>query len=297
MANKNLDLRKLNAGNVSRVNRSESLTKFLNRIRSTEALTKEQEDEVFDLIKNGTEDEAQKAKNALATSNQKFVYAVAKRYSNDDSIVQDLVQVGMIGLLYAIDSFDPTAGNRFLTYAVHYIRREIVNFYSTDFNSIQKTNSSRTQYILPKVRNDFYAREGRYPTEIEIIDILDKEYGLKISEVEDLYDVRVDSINSVFDDSDDNCFENSDEFNSATASLNDYVKTEDNDYNHSVLMSLLNTLPEREKNILLMSFGIGYDYELTNDTIGEKLGMTSERVRQLKESAIKKLNTLATHTI
>lgn len=286
---KSINIQRLNSSNISRMNMSESLDKFLTRIRKSENLTQEEELKIFDVIKNGTEKEVADAKNALVTSNQRFVYAVAKRYSNDDNDVMDLVQQGNIGLLIAIDSFDVTKGNRFLTYAVHYIRREITSFITSDMNIIQKTNWAKTLYNLPKVKNEFFAKEGRYPTDDEIMDIMSSDYNLKITHEDDLRDLRIESISVSYDDSNENTFENSTEFTNATASYNNYENVIEQENVKRMCKCLMNSLSEIEQKVIKMAFGIDSDYAISPEVISEYIGLTAERVRQIINTSLMKM--------
>lgn len=264
------------------------ISDYLKDINRYKVLSATEEADVIKRIKAGDE----KAKDELIAANQRFVYAVAKRYGNEDNVL-DLVNEGNIGLMQAIESFDETKGNRFLSHAIWYIRRAINAYLNDDNLLIRRTNNTKTVYKISKIRSKFYAENGRYPDVDELANILETEYGMKIKDKNDLLDVITISISTCFDDEDTRAFENTPFFNDKTAIENDYQKEIEDEHTSSVSGILISSLTEREQTIVKMAFGIGYNKEFTNAEIGEDLGMSSERVRQLKNGAIKKMQQTA----
>ena len=265
-----------------------ALSTYLKEINRYKVLSRSEEEDLIKKMRAGDDE----ARNKLISANQRFVYAVAKRYANEDNIL-DLVNEGNIGLMTALDTFDITKGNRFLSYAIWYIRREINAYLNNDNLLVRKTNNSKTAYKMSKIKAKYFNENNRYPDIHEIADILEKEFGLKIKDTNDLLDVTSVSINTCFDDEDERAFENSPDFSSKTSVENDYVGEMDQEYNNSATEALISTLTDREQTIVKMSFGIGYNKEYTNAEIGEEIGMSSERVRQLKNGAIEKMKKLA----
>lgn len=261
-----------------------TISTYLKEINQYKVLTQAEEAELVDKMLAGDEE----AKNKLIAHNQRFVYAVAKRYGNDENVL-DLVNEGNIGLIQALDTFDKSKGNRFLSYAIWYIRREINAYLNNDNLLIRKTNNTKTVYKLSKIKSKFFAEHNRYPDVDEIAAILEEEYGLKIKDKTDLLDITTTSINTCFDDEDSRAFENTPYFTERTAVENDYQEEIDKDYNTAVSGALMSILSEREQTIIKMSFGIGYNKEYTNHEIAEEIGMSSERVRQIKNAAIAKM--------
>ena len=127
----------------------------------------------------------------------------------------------------------------------------------------------------------------------EISAILEAEYGVKIKDKTDLLDISTTSINTCYDDEDSRAFENTPYFTEKTSVENEFQDEVENEYNSAVSGALMSVLTEREQTIVKMAFGIGYNKEFTNAEIGEDLGMSSERVRQLKNGAIKKMQQTA----
>ena len=275
----NLKGKKNNFVEVDRI-----LGDYLNDINKYKILTPAEETDLLMRIKAGDEE----ARKKLISHNLRFVYSVAKNYANEDNLT-DLITAGNIGLIQALDSFEIERGNRFLSHAVWYIRREINAFLNTDGLLIRKTNNTKTVYKISKIRSSFFAENNRYPTVNELANILEKEYGMKIKDKNDLLDVTIASISTCYDDEDSKTFENSPEFTEKTAVENDYERSISDEYQSSLSKELLEALSDRERTIIKMAFGMGYNKEFTNAEIGEAIGMSSERVRQLKHGAIEKL--------
>ena len=229
-------------------------------------------------------------RNEIISRNQRFVYAIAKRYYNGDTdLLLDVINEGNVGLLIAFDSYELSTGNRFCSYAVWYIRRQINHFLTTVNVTVRSTNNNKVLPKVKKIKAAFFTENGRYPTDAEIIDLLEKA-GVVLQNESDINGVQMEYIDAAIgDDDDDTVLENSPEFAVRTATMNDYeAKTED-EFRSSALKMALSSLNDREKVIVMMSNGIGYDKEYTNKEIGERLNLCAERVRQIKGEAIKKL--------
>jgi RNA polymerase primary sigma factor len=264
------------------------LNDFLKDINKYNVLSHTEETELAERMKAGDE----QAREKLISANQRFVYAIAKRYGNDDNVL-DLVNEGNKGLMTALDSYDPEKKNRLLSYAVWYITRDILAYLNGENVLIRKTNNTKTVYKIPKIKEKFYAEHNRYPDVDELAEILESEYGLKIKDKTDLLDISTTSINTCFDDEDARAFENTPYFTEKTAVDNDYVSEMSEEHNSIISGTLISSLTEKEQTIIKMSFGIGYNKEYTNAEIGEVVGMSGERVRQLRNGAIEKMKKLA----
>ena len=270
-------------GDKSYVTRTDAINQFLRQINKYKVLSATEERELFKRLKGGDES----ARDEIIKHNQRFVFAVAKTYASDERVL-DLVNEGNIGLIQAIDTYDYTKDNRFLSYAVWYIRRSINAYVVNDELFIHKTNNTKTIYHINKLKSAFFNENGRYPTEEELIGLLN-EKGIKINDATDLYDLRINSINTNYDDEDGNAFENSAFFTSRTSIKNEYEDDMDKEYNSAMSGALLSILNERERSIIEYAYGIGHCKSYTNNEIGNELGMSAERVRQLKNAALKKM--------
>lgn len=266
----------------------QTINAYLKDINRYKVLTAAEEAELVKKMREGDES----AREKLVTANLRFVYAVAKRYANSDNLL-DLVQEGNTGLLTALNAFDPEKGTRFLSCAVWYITRSILAHINGDNALIRKTNNTKTVYKIPKIKEKFYTENNRYPDMDELAAILEADYGLKIKDKTDLLDVSTTSITTCFDDEDARAFENTPYFTEKTAVDNDYLPEMDKEFNSVVSGTLMSSLTEREQTIVKMAFGIGYNKEYTNAEIADEIGMSSERVRQLKNESIEKMRKLA----
>ena len=266
----------------------QTINAYLKDINRYKVLSADEEAELVKRMREGDES----AREKLVTANLRFVYAVAKRYANSDNLL-DLVQEGNTGLLTALNAFDPEKGTRFLSCAVWYITRSILAHINGDNALIRKTNNTKTVYKIPKIKEKFYTENNRYPDMDELAAILEADYGLKIKDKADLLDVSTTSITTCFDDEDARAFENTPYFTEKTAVDNDYLPEMDKEFNSVVSGTLMSSLTEREQTIVKMAFGIGYNKEYTNAEIADEIGMSSERVRQLKNESIEKMRKLA----
>ena len=266
----------------------QTINAYLKDINRYKVLSAAEEAELVKRMREGDES----AREKLVTANLRFVYAVAKRYANSDNLL-DLVQEGNTGLLTALNAFDPEKGTRFLSCAVWYITRSILAHINGDNALIRKTNNTKAVYKIPKIKEKFYTENNRYPDMDELAAILETDYGLKIKDKADLLDVSTTSITTCFDDEDARAFENTPYFTEKTAVDNDYLPEMDKEFNSEVSGTLMSSLTEREQTIIKMAFGIGYNKEYTNAEIADEIGMSSERVRQLKNGSIEKMRKLA----
>jgi len=231
-----------------------------------------------------------KIKKEIAERNQRFVFAVAKRYNNGD-ILSDLVSVGTIGLYEALDSYNWESGTKFTSFAIWYIRRSILAYLNKENYMVRKPGSFSIHTKVKKIENEFFLNNGRKPTSIEIMDILKRDYNIKLNNDTDLYSAQMEYIDSaVSDDDSDYTFENSPEFAIATASTNSFEKKIDDEKLSLTLKNAISALNDRDKKIILMSYGLFDGKEYTNEEIGDMLGICKERVRQIKNSAIKKMS-------
>lgn len=269
-------------------NWNESVISYLNDIRKYEVLSPEEEVATFEIIKNGTEEESIAARQKIIMGNQRFIYAVAKEYAKGNDIM-DIINEGNKGMNDAIDRFDLTRGMRFISYAVWYIRRAIVSHITNDGTMVRSTNKQKLMGILPRVKEKFIQENYREPEPYEIIEILDKDYGIKIKEDEDVYDMAISSISDTMVGENDSPSPSQIEFETTTASRNGYEETMDAESNAYLVTRLLSVCTEKEQKLIKMLYGIGYDGPVSPEDVAEEMNMTRTRVMQLKKSIIKKM--------
>ena len=269
--------------------RTETLTRYYEDIRKYDVMSEEKEVEMFNLFKNGNKQEQEYARNFIINANQRFVVAMAKRFATNENIL-DLISEGNIGLIEAMKDFDVTKGNKFITFAVWYVRRAINNYCINYGNLVKKTNLSKTYHVIAQATNKFIQTEYRQPTLEELLEIVNKEHKADIKSIEDIIDTKISSIDEGFNSEDDDAvFGEMSLYNSYSSSFNEYEKISNDDFNNKLISSMLGKLPEREKTIIKMVFGIGYYREYELQEIAEELGLTTERVRQIKNSVLKEI--------
>jgi RNA polymerase sigma factor (sigma-70 family) len=291
--------------------RTEAVKRFLSDIQKTKVITSAEEKSLFSKYEDSVnrvnevkasnmpaataaniiakEEKLQnEIRNEIILRNQRFNFAVAKRFNNGD-ILMDLVNVGTIGMYEAFQKYDYKEGVRFCSFAVWYIRRAINAYLVKENLSVRTTNNTRIMPKVKKIENDFFLKNGRKPSGVEVMDILMDKYGIEVAVESDIYGTRMESIDAYFGDETDNTFDKSEEYNNATASYNDYENEVENESLSLSMRRAMKVLSERERTIICMANGIGYNKDYKDKEIGEELGLTSERVRQLRNSAQTKL--------
>ena len=293
------------------IERTDTLKRFYSDVRACKLITEDEENEIFreyiSLKENvecarkqgerekaqQLESEARKLRDTIAKANLRFVISIARTYSRGfGEELSDLIEEGNIGLINAIESFSPETGNKFTTYAVHYIRREINAFKLDKGELVRKNNISKTYHVMSKVTNKFIQENQREPTSQELMECINEMYpSMNIREASDLLQVRVSSIDEPTDDDDEGSVGGLMAYNNVSASSNAYESVSDHEHTSSLINSLLNGLKEQERSILKMYFGIDTPYNNAYDSqkIASIVGLTPARVRQIIAESKEKL--------
>jgi RNA polymerase primary sigma factor len=259
---------------------SASLDKYLQEIGREELITAEEEVILAKKIKDGD----QKALEKLTRANLRFVVSVAKQYQNQGLSLPDLINEGNLGLIKAARRFDETRGFKFISYAVWWIRQSILQALAEQsrivrlpLNQVGSLNKINKAYS--KLEQEF----EREPSAEELADILD----LPIDKVSDTMKVSGRHVSM------DAPFANGEESSLLDVLVNfDSPKADNGLMNESLSREIdraLSTLTERERDVVKLFFGIGLNHGLTLEEIGDKFDLTRERVRQIKEKAIRRL--------
>lgn len=296
--------------NTNYIERSNTLVDYYKDVQQYDVLDERKEKKLFKELKelkelreeyikendNITAKECEKEINSIrdkiANANLRFVISVAKVYATNDNI-SDLISEGNIGLMEAIDSYDMDKNTKFSSWAVFYIRRQINLYRQEDGEIIRKHNISKTFHIIANVTNKFIQDNGREPSSDELMEYVNDMYpNLEIKDHTDLIKLNVIRIDSVGDsDEDESNVGNVITYDTVSASSNNYEKEIEMEHKKEMITSMLHTLSDREKKIMKMYFGIDQPNgsSLSADEIGEEVGLTNNRVRQIIAECIDKL--------
>lgn len=230
----------------------------------------------------------------LVESNLRFVLSVAKMYSRDALVVEDLIQVGNIGLVDAAERFDPSKGFKFISFAVWHIRKEMIK-YLADNSRIVRLPQNKGQ-LMAKIRegsNHLYSTLGREPTDIELIDWVKERTNLAHTLDEDTLkviiatDMKASSLDMQFDVEDSSSSTLMDRLDSGPT---DVSRNEYSDHQKQLLDKLLSKLGPYDRYVVEEYFGLNeLKFERTTPSIAYDLEATSEAVRVRLKKALRKL--------
>jgi len=258
---------------------SESLEKYLQEIGKEELLSTDEEVDLAQRIRKGD----RKALERLTKANLRFVVSVAKQYQNQGLSLPDLINEGNLGLIKAAEKFDETRGFKFISYAVWWIRQSILQAIAEQSRIVRvPLNQVGSVNKINRMLSKFEQENERRPSIDEISEEIDLPEG-KVDEAL-MANTRHVSVDAPFVDGEDN-------------SLLDVLVNDDAPMADKQLVveslrleiaAVLQTLNERERSVISAFYGIGQP-EMTLEEIGTKYGLTRERVRQIKEKAIRRL--------
>ena len=259
---------------------SQSLDKYLQEIGKVDLLTPEQEIELAIRIKSGD----RTALETLTKANLRFVVSVAKQYQNQGLSLGDLINEGNLGLIKAAKRFDETRGFKFISYAVWWIRQSILQALAEQSRIVRlPLNRVGALNKIGKAYSNLEQEFEREPNASELANELDMD----ISEVADTLKIsgRHVSMDAPFAQGEDNrlldVIQNDQQPNPDFTLMNESLKAE--------IERALSTLSEREAEVISLYFGLNKEHSMTLEEIGEKFNLTRERVRQIKEKAIRRL--------
>jgi RNA polymerase primary sigma factor len=262
---------------------SQSLDKYLQEIGRVELLTGDEEIDIAKQIKRGGE-EGQRAMERLTKANLRFVVSVAKQYQNQGLSLGDLINEGNLGLIKAAKRFDETRGFKFISYAVWWIRQSILQALAEQSRIVRlPLNRVGALNKIGKKYSELEQAYEREPTSAELAEQLE----MSMTEVTDTIKIsgRHLSVDAPFNDGEDN-------------RLLDVLPNDQQPPPDQGLMAeslrvevrrALSTLSDREAEVVRLYFGLDNEHSLTLEEIGERFNLTRERVRQIKEKAIRRL--------
>lgn len=255
---------------------------YMRDISRHKPLSREKEKEVFAHVKKGE----RWAINKIINSNLRFVINVASKYRGQGLDIDDLINIGNTGLIRAVESFDLTKGTKFISYAVWWIRQSILKGLAQHSRTIRlPLNKVQLVAKIKKSENNLPSRVGRSPTLKELSD----SCGGDVSLVDELLSIekRIGSIDVEISGEDGKKTPLSesikDEYGEPTTNLVD--KIEEKEY----ISQLMENLTERERFAIESIFGLRDGEMSTLEEISRVIGLSKERVRQIKCVAIKKM--------
>lgn len=259
---------------------SQSLDKYLQEIGKVDLLTPDEEVELAKRIREGD----QLALEKLTKANLRFVVSVAKQYQNQGLSLGDLINEGNLGLIKAAQRFDETRGFKFISYAVWWIRQSILQALAEQSRIVRlPLNRVGSLNKISKTYSELEQRFNREPSPEE----LSEELELPTTEIVDTLKVsgRHVSMDAPFIQGEENCLldvlENDTEDSPDSELITDSLRRE--------IQRALSTLTSREADVVTLYFGLNGEHLLTLEEIGERFNLTRERVRQIKEKAIRRL--------
>jgi RNA polymerase primary sigma factor len=259
---------------------SQSLDKYLQEIGKVNLLTPEQEIELAVKIKKGD----QQAMELLTKANLRFVVSVAKQYQNQGLSLGDLINEGNLGLIKAAKRFDETRGFKFISYAVWWIRQSILQALAEQARIVRlPLNRVGALNKIGKAYSNLEQEFEREPNAAELANELDMD----VSEVADALKIsgKHISMDAPFTQGEENrlldVIQNDDQPTPDFTLMTESLKAE--------IDRALSSLSEREAEVIKLYFGLNKEHSLTLEEIGERFNLTRERVRQIKEKAIRRL--------
>ena len=258
---------------------SASLDKYLQEIGHEELLTTDQEVELAQRIRKGDK----RALERLTKANLRFVVSVAKQYQNQGLSLPDLINEGNVGLIKAAEKFDETRGFKFISYAVWWIRQSILQAIAEQSRLVRlPLNQVGSVNKITRELNKFEQEHERKPSVDEIAERVDLPED-KIADAMKANSRHVSTDAPIADGEDSSMidFLAGDSSNTDRELAIESLKAE--------VSRILKLLTDKEQKVLRAFFGIDGSPEMTLDEIGEKYNLTRERVRQIKEKALRRL--------
>ncbi len=259
---------------------SQSLDKYLQEIGKVDLLTPDEEVILAQKIRDGD----QLSLERLTKANLRFVVSVAKQYQNQGLSLGDLINEGNLGLIKAAQRFDETRGFKFISYAVWWIRQSILQALAEQSRIVRlPLNRVGSLNKISKTFSELEQKFEREPSPEELAEVLE----VSTSEVVDTLKIsgRHVSMDAPFVQGEENSLldvlENDSEDKPDSGLINDSLRRE--------VQRALSTLTQREADVVTLYFGLNGEHALTLEEIGEKFNLTRERVRQIKEKAIRRL--------
>ncbi|CAN5304293.1 RNA polymerase sigma factor RpoD/SigA [soil metagenome] len=259
---------------------SQSLDKYLQEIGKVDLISAQEEVELAKRIKEGDQIALEK----LTKANLRFVVSVAKQYQNQGLSLGDLINEGNLGLIKAAQRFDETRGFKFISYAVWWIRQSILQALAEQSRIVRlPLNRVGSLNKISKTFSELEQKFEREPSPDELAEVLEVTTDEVVATMK--ISGRHVSMDAPFVSGEENSLldvlENDGEDTPDHSLMTDSLRRE--------VQRTLSTLTQRESDVIILYFGLNFENTLTLEEIGEKFYLTRERVRQIKEKAIRRL--------
>jgi RNA polymerase primary sigma factor len=256
---------------------TQSLKAYLDAVSSIPMINQDKEVRLAEEIKAGS----QEALDELVCANLRFVISVAKKFQNQGLDLEDLISEGNLGLVRAAHRFEAERGFKFITCALWWIRQAIVESITMNGKAIRLPLSRiRDMAKVKKAINEFNVRENRDPTFKEIVELTDLSESKVITSMK-----SVNTMSSMDEPIGEEDFTLGDTISDETFKSDDSGISEKID----AVNQILDTLQPREKMVIQLLYGVGGTGEKTIEEISETIGLGKERIRQIREAALRKL--------
>jgi RNA polymerase primary sigma factor len=271
---------KISGENITK--RTENISRYFTDVERNDMLSADREWEIAVRAQKGDEE----AIDALVKANLRFVISVAKQYSGTAEKLEDLISQGNIGLIHAAQTFDPSRGFKFISYAVWHIRKEIMSYLNLNLRQIRlPQNVINSMSKITKVQDQLYQREGRQPTVEEIHEWLEKtgdqEHTLeRLHKMTNAMNQKVSPLENTLDP---DGFSQLSVLSNSISTSNEVEKTDVN----NVADILFKPLTPLQKEILSYRLGFKDGHEWTCSQLSDKIGKSPESIRQIYKKAIR----------
>lgn len=263
----------------------QSFKQYLNEISEIGMFTTEEENECAIKSSNGDRE----ATNELIRRNLRFVVSVAKQYESANAPLEDLVNEGNIGLVMAAEKYNSSTGFKFITYAVFWIKKLILEYLAKNSRLVRLP--SNKIHVLNKYNQSISEMEQKYGRSVgfcEVVDELSSSFEEdEIKDIENISTMHFESLDSYIGDDDTSGSSLYDIISNENIEATDHLIV---DFDTKALVNrILNKLKPRDKEVMCMLFGLNGKTPMTLKEVSEQIGLTREMVRQIKEKSIKML--------
>lgn len=269
------------------VSKSDNFKRYCAEIRRYRPLPKGEELRLISIALNGKGKEREEARRTVIMSNQRFAISVAKKYASDDKDnLMDLISECNLGMLEALDKFNPESGTKFISYAAHYMKRSVINYLALKGCQVRITGAQSIYTVKGELANEFTQSEKREPTEDELYDLVNDRMNGKVRDKECLRNVVVETLDgegdvysSVRNEADGACSEE-----------NGCLTEIDREHAREIVRWLFKRCTESEREVVKYKFGIDCGHPYTDIEISRMTGVKLSTVKRLYKSAIEKMS-------